>query len=130
MGRMADIWKSAERGPATPLPVPGALLSLDAAPAPEMTDDDDVPFIEVGGPNLLMRHLDPIAPNTTAVKPVSDSPKAAQQQARTAPRAVDQGPNRALSPTNMTVRFEAVRGSLIAGRGFGPELIAFHQPDD
>jgi Mrp family chromosome partitioning ATPase len=30
----------------------------------------------------------------------------------------------------MTVRFEAVRGSLLTGRGFGPELIAFHQPDD
>src|SRR5262245_8076679 len=120
MGRMADIWKSAERGPATPLPVPGALLTFDAAPAPEMTDD--VPFIEVGGPKPVMRHLEPSAPNAAAVMPISDSSKTAQQQTGITARATDQGPSRAVSPVNMSVRFEAVRGSLLTGRGFGPEL--------
>ena len=32
MGRMADIWKNAERGPATPLPIPSALATIDALP--------------------------------------------------------------------------------------------------
>src|SRR5438105_6344377 len=71
MGRIADIWKSTDRGPATPLPTPGALLTLDPAPVvhPELTEDDDIPFIEVGGPRPIMKHLEPIAPKKEIPSP-------------------------------------------------------------
>jgi hypothetical protein len=129
MGRMADIWKSTERGPATPLPVTGALLTLEPAIAPEMTDDDDIPFIEVGGPKPVMKHLEPIAPKTPNAVQRSDDSKENPSRPAVIERRLREEVNRAIVPTFMTVRFESVRGSLIAGRGFGPELVAFHQPD-
>jgi Mrp family chromosome partitioning ATPase len=123
MGRMADIWKTTERGPLTPLPVPGALLTLENAVAAQLTDDDDIPFIEVGGPRPVMKHLEPIAPKAPIDGQRPDASK------KTPARLPNGEVHRAIAPTIMTVTFEAVRGSLVSGRGFGPELIAFHQPD-
>lgn len=117
MGRMADIWKTTDRGPATPLPIPGAILTLDPPSAPDMIDDDDAPFIEVGGPTPLMKHLEPMAPKAT---PIRIEP----------PKANIDVP--AVTPTSnaiMTVRFEPVYAARIAGRSFGTDFIAFHQPD-
>lgn len=113
MGRMADIWKTTDRGPATPLPIPGAILTLDPPLAPETLDDDDVPFIEVGGPSPVMKHLEPIAPKATF----------------TAPRIEIVAPTSADIPGFMTVRFEPVYAARIAGRSFGADFVAFHQPD-
>jgi Mrp family chromosome partitioning ATPase len=116
MGRMADIWKSTDRGPATPLPHPSAVLALDAAGKSEMTDDD-VPFIEVGGPHPVMKHLESIAPKAAVLTPRPEFAKG----------ALPVSPVRE-TPAIMTVQFEAVRAAHLSGRGFGPELIAFHQP--
>src|SRR6478672_8959571 len=136
MGRMADLWKTTDRGPTTPLPVPGALLNLEPTRAHEMAEDDDVPFIEVGGPRPVMQHLEPIAPKST-LTPIPSSAKPGEGKAsipiisRSAPimspRSTIGGTGAA--PAIMTVRFEAIRGSEIIGGGFGTELIAFHQPN-
>src|SRR5437899_2720607 len=122
MGRMADIWKSTDRGPATPLPTPGALLTLDPAPVvhPELTEDDDIPFIEVGGPRPIMKHLEPIAPKKEIASPLLEA------------RPVNPSGlvvRETHSVSIMSVRFESVHAGRIAGRGFGPEFVAFHQPD-
>lgn len=114
MGRMADIWKTVEGGPITPLPTPGALLTLDAVSPPtaifEPAEDDDVPFIEVGGPRPVMRHLEPLAPKSE-------------------PAIVPPAPPTIPADTIMSVRFGAVHAAGSLPAGFGSEIIAFHQPD-
>ena len=39
-----------------------------------MNDDDDVPFIEVGGPRPVMKHLETIAPRTHRVAATRNIP--------------------------------------------------------
>jgi Mrp family chromosome partitioning ATPase len=133
---MADLWKTTDRGPTTPLPVPGALLNLEPTRAHEMAEDDDVPFIEVGGPRPVMHHLEPIAPKST-LTPIPSPAKPGEGKAsipiisRSAPTMSPRSTigGTIAAPAIMTVRFEAIRGSEIIGGGFGTELIAFHQPN-
>ena len=122
MGRMADIWKSTERGPTTPLPHASAVLTLDSSAKPDLTDDDDVPFIEVGGPQPVMKHLESIAPKTIPATPRPESSRGAAKNLAAG------SPLPAASQAVMAVQFEAVHAAQLIGRGFGPELIAFHQP--
>jgi hypothetical protein len=137
MGRMADLWKVAESSALTPPPRSGALLTLDPVAAPELGDDDDVPFIEVGGPQPVMRHLESIAPTKSHGTAIGSQDSGIRNQqsavrsqivglASQSRKSADR-----ISPafSFMTVRFEAVRASHLAGRGFGAELVAFHQPD-
>lgn len=133
MGRMADMWKTADRGPATPLPTPGALLDslpplmgqgiVHESPEPaEILDDDDVPFIEVGGPKPLMKHLEPVISPERAIR----SPEFPKPIAAPIPPA----PVRNAAPDSvMTVRFGAVKAGQRSADSFGPEIVAFHQPD-
>jgi Mrp family chromosome partitioning ATPase len=130
MGRLAEMWKSAAAGPATPLPTPGALLTLDVAsqPAslPEPTEDDDVPFIEVGGPKPVMRNLETAptrpaaAPKQSPIrKPNSDVP------ADPAPAAP------AVTPAEkaLSVRFDSLANGGDGSLGIAADIIAFHNPN-
>lgn len=136
MGRMADLWKTADRGPATPLPTPGALLTLDAAAAevavPEPIDDDDVPFIEVGGPRPIMHHLEPPTPiSERGIRSSECQSPSSAIDANTDRKARDSAlrtSNSALDSV-MTVRFGAVHADQRAAATLGPEIVAFHRPD-
>jgi hypothetical protein len=119
MGRMAEIWKTTDRGPTTPLSIPDAILKLDPPPVSEMMDDDDVPFIEVGGPSPVMKHLEPIAPKSTPA-PIRNE---------LATRHIESPSATPTVKAIMTVRFEPVHAACIAGRSFGADFVAFHQPD-
>jgi Mrp family chromosome partitioning ATPase len=80
-----------------------------------MTEEEDptIPFIEVGGPSepgirLLVPPAEPASPPRAAVRPPEPE---------------------ALPPELFTVRFQPVHAGRRPGRGFGPELVAYHQPD-
>src|SRR5437762_13316734 len=79
MGRMIDILRTADRRPAADVPpvdepaeptepevddeVPAAASEITPDPEPPIEDDDDVPYIEVGGPREpALRLIPPPAP--------------------------------------------------------------------
>src|SRR5690349_12227653 len=135
MGRMADILRNAERRPdARPAPAdppeveaeePAEVeAGADAVPFPELEDDDAVPFIEVGGPRepaLRIVTPPPPPPPTTPPPPRNEV---------TPTRAPAPDPTGPLPPAGpFTIAFQPVHAGRLPGRGFGPELIAYHQPD-
>jgi Mrp family chromosome partitioning ATPase len=158
MGRMMDILRTADRRPAA--------HALDAEPSggkkesdenelesvvpsesnlhtaePPLEDDDDVPFIEVGGKREPTLRLVPAPAATLTIagvekdqtprlpslkgkgeEVVGTSPPFPLRQARPA------GPESS-TPALLTIRFQPVHAARLGSRGPVAELIAFHEPD-
>lgn len=96
MGRMADLLRNGDhRADNTDEPV---ILSVE--PLPVADAEEDVPFIEVGGPR----------PVSGAVPPTPT-------------------PATALGRGGFGIRFMPFAVGKLPGRGLTPELVAFHQPD-
>ncbi|MFL5331550.1 MAG: hypothetical protein ACJ8C4_21890 [Gemmataceae bacterium] len=120
MGRMSDLWKGQTP---TITPEPG----WDVVPEPTVEDMVwdafdvcDAPFIEIGGaPKETALRL--VEPPTVECEPepVIETPKPKIQTINIDP----------VSPGLFTVRFRPVIAGLLPGRGFGGEMIAFHDPD-
>jgi Mrp family chromosome partitioning ATPase len=119
---MADLLRQAERARsdagaptavAEVLPVRGP--EPEPEPARESGDEAEstIPFIEVG---------DVYAPAIRLVRPADEGAP---------PPIVVMPPTPAVSPTEglLTVRFQPVRAGQLSGRGFGPELVAYHDPE-
>lgn len=107
MGRMADMLKQAERlADVTP---------IEAADGESAEDilGESIPYVEVGGPRVTGT-----TNRTTAVRRSEIAPEM--------PAALrdDDG-----SDAVFAIRFESVHSGLWLRHGFGPELVAYHQPE-
>lgn len=117
MGRMTELIKHAD-----PRRTPPAELARTADAEPEPTADmlefdGEVPFIEVGGKDGVLRFVDrPAAGATVTVEPIPEP----EPQLRLV--------GESLPPGIFRIQFAPVHPGQRADRGFGPELIAFHQP--
>jgi Mrp family chromosome partitioning ATPase len=117
---MADILRSAERElAARPEPAPVKAVPVDAPL--DADTDPTVPFIEVGGPKEPVLRLLPGPPSRPKppLPPDPDDGRPEESDSDTPPPP----------PGLFTIRFQPLRAGRRPGRGFGPELIAFHQPD-
>jgi Mrp family chromosome partitioning ATPase len=120
MGRMSDLWKP---GPTSGTGAP--VLEVVTDPAPPLDDwfggEASVPFIEVGAPVAKESAPEPSPRVEPIVPPVV--------RAAAEPEPVLKLLAEPLPPGLFTVRFRPVVAGALPGRGFGPELIAFHDPD-
>ena len=130
MGRLAEMWKSAAAGPATPLPTPGAPLSLDVASQPPVlpdpTEDDDVPFIEVGGPKPIMRNLETV-PSRPAGAPIHSETRKPKRGAPAEPATT--ATTTTPAEKAMSVRFDSLGAGDGTSLGIAADIIAFHNPN-
>jgi len=127
MGRMSDLWKNQ---PASPTAAPHFDF---ASPVIDDSDDDSgvfdgfdvvgAPFIEVGGERHDTTSLRLVEPPAIECEVVESAPTP-----RPTPK-LHTVPVETSVPGLFTVRFQPVIASLMPGRGFGGELIAFHDPD-
>jgi Mrp family chromosome partitioning ATPase len=106
MGRMADMLRQAERV--------SAILPEEPPQEAESAEDilgDSIPYVEIGGPRMISSTTRPM-PRAAEVTP--------------APAAVrgDDGADGIFA-----IRFEPVHSGLWLRHGFGPELVAYHQPE-
>jgi Mrp family chromosome partitioning ATPase len=149
MGRMIDILRTADRRPAAllapaaepaePIPRPEPMArdevsdARSAAPAPNpnlmnpdapaLEDDNDVPFIEVGGPR------EPALRLVAAPEQKNLGPMGLLGPITPAPRP-QFTPREEKDPlTLFTIRFQPVHAARLGGRSPVAELIAFHHPD-
>src|SRR5438105_4449341 len=118
MGRMADLLRRAERARFDPYVAPAAVADVLPArnpqPEPEDEADSTIPFIEVG---------DVHAPAIRLVRAAEDAP---------APPVVVPPPQPPAEPGFggiFRIRFQPVHAGKVSGRGFAPELVAYHHPD-
>jgi hypothetical protein len=144
MGRMIDVLRTADRRPEPTAAVESVTTAeiddADDEPivadteldTPPLEDDNDVPFIEVGGPREPALRIVP-APQPVlsvagvcdpgiAVGPVSQRP-ATDDIVRPILRPAE------APPPLFTIRFQPVHAARLGSRGPAAELIAFHQPD-
>jgi Mrp family chromosome partitioning ATPase len=146
MGRMIDILRTADRRPAANAPtIAGPAeqetaleeqepeLPAEAGPltpdSPPLEDDDEVPFIEVGGKREpALRLIPPPSPlwgegrgegSESVAKTLPLTPYASPQR--------EEGGKQ--SPALLTIRFLPVHAARLGGRGPVAELIAFHEPE-
>jgi Mrp family chromosome partitioning ATPase len=142
---MIDILRTADRRPG-PEPTPAdepaeaiepagpepdeevSAVAPDAEPEPPIEDDDEVPFIEVGGPREPALRLVPAPQPALAVAGVCDPGPASQGPATEDPVRPLLRPTEE-SPGLFTIRFQPVHAARLGGRGPAAEVIAFHQPD-
>jgi Mrp family chromosome partitioning ATPase len=132
MGRMMDIMRSADRRPiAAAAPVESDEAEDDLPPAvaedrpitePALEDDNNVPFIEVGGKREPTLRLVPAPEQKETgpiglIGPVPAAPAPLTHKDEIKP------------PTLFTIRFQPVHAARLGGRGPVAELIAFHHPD-
>jgi Mrp family chromosome partitioning ATPase len=143
MGRMIDILRSPDRRPTAstsasetaPVVEKETIAAVDephvtthgAETAAPMEDDDDVPFIEVGGPREPSLRL---IPSPSPGRGESRG-EAAERKPKVLPLTPDPSPQRAEGRRGslLTIRFHPVHAATISGRGPVAELIAYHQPD-
>lgn len=121
MGRTTDMWKP---GMVAEPRVP----TLEIVPAPDPDHDwfggeETVPFIEVGAGDPPGIRLS--LPTVEAVKAPAPAP-VFTTNSTVAAQVTDDRP---LPPGLFTVRFRPVVAGHLPGRGFGPELIALHEPE-
>jgi Mrp family chromosome partitioning ATPase len=157
MGRMIDILRTADRRPVAespPTPVelderedvaePVAAQSITIS-EPPLEDDDDVPFIEVGGgrePSLRIVPASLPSPGFVGEgpgvrerlefpHPPAPSPIRAEgeQQPRPSPPAPLPQSRERGELQLLTICFQAVHAAGLGGRGPAAELIAFHEPE-
>src|SRR5262245_12436947 len=115
MGRMSDLWK------------PGPVVAETSAPPLEVVvepagDHDwfagesaEVPFIEVGnGPESKLKLIEPTSIESTATN------------TNVEPSAVLKLNSESLPSGLFTIRFRPVIAGELPGRGFGNEIITFH----
>src|SRR5437763_12849448 len=107
MGRMAEMLKHAERLSSV----------LPAEPPPTESAEDilgeSIPYVEIGGPRTVGTTVRMTTPRAAEIAP---APPAALRS--------DED-----SDSIFAIRFEPVHSGLWLRHGFGPELVAFHQPD-
>jgi Mrp family chromosome partitioning ATPase len=117
---MADILRSAERAT---LARPESLATRPTPDAdPPDVESGEVPFIEVGGPREPVLRLLPGPPPRPTPPPPPSEPGDEPPE--------DSGSDGPPPPPGLfTIRFQPVRAGRRAGRGLGPELIAYHQPE-
>src|SRR5262249_1901859 len=131
MGRMSDLWKNQ---PTTPTAAPHFDFAPpivddefeDDPPAFDAFDAIDAPFIEIGGERHDTTELRLVEAPTIECELVESIPTPTPTptpKLHTIPVETTQ------TPGLFTVRFRPVIASLMPGRGFGGELIAFHDPD-
>jgi Mrp family chromosome partitioning ATPase len=150
MGRMIDILRRTDRRPSTTAPAsekpvegnnhPAAVAEptapmREAQPvAPPLEDDDDVPFIEVGGPREPALRLVPaprpspgIAVEESGVRVLGFGKQATAPSFPPPPpsRERPEEPRAAL----LSIQFRPVHAATLGGRGPVAELVTFHQPD-
>src|SRR5262249_39513753 len=104
-----------------------AIAEILAVREPEPVEDDDeeldptIPFIEVGDihePAIrLIRAADEPPPKPPVVAPPQPPPEPPPP------------PDEPAFGGIIHIRFEPVMASKLSGRGFGPDLVAYHQPD-
>jgi Mrp family chromosome partitioning ATPase len=138
MGRMIDILRNADRRPVAEIarpeePIDTADAELDKVPVaaaklapvvePALEDDDDVPFIEVGGPREPSLRLVP------AAETAEDREKEPRAATLPLPPVLCPLPSSEETLTLFTIRFQPVHAARLGGRSPVAELIAFHQPD-
>jgi Mrp family chromosome partitioning ATPase len=154
MGRMIDIMRKADRRSVAELapaakpvetireqesgnrdqesegrpPLPTAEHSLLTSDVPALEDDNDVPYIEVGGPREPSLRLVPAAEN---LEDRGQRTEDRGQGPATLPLStVVCPPTSTTEPlTLFTIRFQPVHAARLGGRSPVAELIAFHQPD-
>jgi hypothetical protein len=149
MGRMSDILRTADRRPApddtaAPTPAEPATNSADLDDAddettihdtevepgtPPIEDDDDVPFIEVGGPREPALRLIP-SPAPTNDDGPNERPGSLGKTLLLGPNpAARTGTTGQDPPGLFTIRFQPVHAARLGSRAPVAELVAFHQPD-
>jgi hypothetical protein len=125
---MADLLRQAERARLNPHDAPVAIAEVLAVREPEPVQDfeeDDldptIPFIEVGDVHepaiRLVRAADEPPPRPPAVAPPPP------------PQPPPPPPEEPAFGGIIHIRFEPVLAGKLPGRGFGPDLVAYHQPD-
>lgn len=114
MGRISDLWKSETAPDSRPM-----TLEVVPEPGPELDDwfggAESVPFIEVGEPQET--NLRVVAVPASEVLRSHDPEPQVQLEGETLP------------PGLFTIHFRPVIAGMLPGRGFGPELIAYHDTD-
>jgi Mrp family chromosome partitioning ATPase len=125
MGRMADLLRQAERARLNPHDAPVAIAEVLAVREPEPVEDDDeldptIPFIEVG---------DVHEPAIRLIRAADEPPPRPPVVAPPPPPQPPPPPDEPAFGGIIHIRFEPVRASHLSGRGFGADLIAYHQPD-
>jgi hypothetical protein len=125
MGRMADLLRQAERARLSPHDAPVAIAEILAVREPEPVDDEEeldptIPFIEVG---------DIHEPAIRIVRAADEPPPRPPVVAPPPPPEPPLPPEEPAFGGIIHIRFEPVRASHLSGRGFGPDLVAYHQPD-
>lgn len=127
MGRMADLLRQAERARLNPQDAPVAIAEILAVREPEPVqdfDDDEldptIPFIEVG---------DVHEPAIRLIRAADEPPPRPPVVAPPPPPEPPQPPEEPAFGGIIHIRFEPVRASHLPGRGFGPDLVAYHQPE-
>lgn len=117
MGRMSDLWKP---GPAMESKAPALEVVVEPADDHEWfaSESHDIPFIEVGGqPEPQLKLVEPTPAETiVAPQPVE-------------PASVLKLNAESLPPGLFTIRFRPVIAGELPGRGFGNEIITFHDSD-
>jgi Mrp family chromosome partitioning ATPase len=93
---------------------------------PPIEDDDDVPFIEVGGPREPNLRL-VAAP--TPEKILTPRPPSSEGKGEEIQKLLPPFPSAERRPTLFTIRFQPIHAAQLGGRCPVAELIAFHQPD-
>lgn len=120
MGRMSDLWKPGSNGVTTTTPP----LEVVAEPPLEVdwfAGESSVPFIEVGEKETsILRLIEPAVVETT---PTIHTPEAEAVEPLLKLNAEP------LPPGLFTIHFRPVIAGVLPGRGFGNELISYHDSE-
>src|SRR5262245_43598080 len=117
MGRMSDLWKPGPTAEGNGPPLE-AVVELAGNHAWFAGESSEVPYIEIGNPSEPQLRIVESAP--------IESPVAAQL---VEPASVLKINAESLPPGLFTIRFRPVIAGELPGRGFGSEIITFHDSE-
>lgn len=121
MGRMSDLWKSEQTTAVAPRPAAPVLEVMPSEPEAGFFDGvEDVPFIEVGAPSENKLRIAPVPAVESEPEPEPVVVAAPSPSLKLSADPLPEG--------LFAVWFRPVLPALPSGRGFGRELIAYHDP--
>jgi Mrp family chromosome partitioning ATPase len=146
---MIDILRSGDRRPSANAPVASEPTETETKSqaaqqrssndphqdtvGPLLGDDDDVPFIEVGGPREPALRLVPAPLFSAGVAGDASGARVLgfgkQPTAASTPTPLPETRESGEKSALLTIRFQPVHAATLSGRGPVAELVAFHQPN-